>query len=304
MGSPETEPGHFADESQHEVELTRGFWMAETEVTQGQWQKLIENNPSRSQECGAGCPVERVSWWDAVTFANRLSEAAALEVCYALAGCTGQPGTPGYSCESAELQRGPGCGGYRLPSEAEWEYAVRAGAETAIYAPELDAIAWWGGNSGEGPHPVAGKAANAWGLQDMLGNVWEWTGDWSAVYPTGAVTDPTGPAEGSERVFRGGAWDFVARGVRSASRNAYVPGVRNDVPRLPPCPRSGWAVGGAPVGGGASRARSAPRRGAPLPRGGAVRDEPAKPRAGRRRFATTPRTAEGEHRVSLLRVLS
>ncbi len=219
------------------------------------------NNPSRFGSCGADCPVENVSWWDAVTFANRLSQAAGLEPCYRLAGCTGQPGTQNYSCESAQLQGGSSCGGYRLPTVAEWERAARAGTTTALYTgeltiagdrngPELDAIAWYGGNSGVdyqggfdcsdwperrfpakrcGPHPVGGRAANSWGLHDMLGNVWEWTGDyWLESHPMTAVTDPTGPEEGAARVLRGGSWRAHARRVRAASRLGYRPGGRDD----------------------------------------------------------------------------
>ncbi|MBM3903474.1 MAG: formylglycine-generating enzyme family protein [Verrucomicrobia bacterium] len=114
---------------------------------------------------------------------------------------------------------------YRLPTEAEWEYAARAGTTGARYG-ELDTIAWWYGNAGNQTHPVKQKAPNAWGLYDMLGNVWEWCSDWSGEYPTGSVTDPTGPNSGSVRVIRGGSWSDGARDARSADRDGRVPGAR------------------------------------------------------------------------------
>jgi formylglycine-generating enzyme required for sulfatase activity len=114
---------------------------------------------------------------------------------------------------------------YRLPTEAEWEYAARAGT-TGPYAGDLEAMAWYEVNSGGMTHPVAKKAANAWGLYDMHGNVWEWTADWFGSYSSGAVTDPTGPSTGSYRVDRGGSWDDGARGCRSAVRPYGSPGLR------------------------------------------------------------------------------
>ena len=113
----------------------------------------------------------------------------------------------------------------RFPTEAEWEYAARAGTTGSLYG-ELDAIAWHRGNSGAKTHDVKGKKANEWGLYDMIGNVWEWCSDWHGDYPTGGVTDPTGPSSGSSRVFRGGGWFYVAGFVRSAIRSRCAPGFR------------------------------------------------------------------------------
>ena len=116
---------------------------------------------------------------------------------------------------------------YRLPTEAEWEWAARGG-EAFLYAGsnDLDVVAWHRGNSGGGRHAVAGKRANRFGLSDMTGNVWEWTADWAGDYPTGSVTDPTGPAYGSNRVLRGGSWYDVASITRVAYRRNFDPGVR------------------------------------------------------------------------------
>ena len=193
IGSPEDEEGRSFSERQHEVRISQGFWIGKYEVTQGEWEAVMEENPSDFDECGARCPVETVSWFDVQEYIRRLNE--------------WEPGT-GYV--------------YRLPTEAEWEYAARAGTARARYG-ELDEVAWYGDNSGETTHPVGEKRANAWGLFDMLGNVWEWTADWDGDYPTGSVTDPEGPSSGSYRMYRGGGWYNDARYVRAAVRGGDSP---------------------------------------------------------------------------------
>ena len=178
-----------------QVRITRGFWMGKYEVTQAQWEAVMGSNPSHFTNCGGDCPVEGVSWEDVQEFIGKLN-----------ARSGGRP--------------------YRLPTEAEWEYAARAGTTEDRYG-DLDEIAWCRSNSGRTTHPVGEKAANAWGLHDMLGNVWEWVQDWYGRYPGGSVTDPTGPASGSGRVFRGGSWaDFAGR-CRSAFRYGISPGDRD-----------------------------------------------------------------------------
>ena len=193
MGSPEDEQDRGSDETQHAVTISQGFWMGKYEVTQGQWEAVMGSNPSRYSQCGPRCPVEQVSWDDVQEFIARLNA---------------REGGSGYR--------------YRLPTEAEWEYAARAGTSGARYG-ELDEIAWYAGNSGETIHPVGQKLANAWGLHDMLGNVWEWTADWYRSYP-GA--DDEFDYSGSRRVFRGGGWSDGAWYVRSAYRSITSPGYR------------------------------------------------------------------------------
>ena len=202
MGSPLSELDRDSDEEQHEVVLTRGFFLSETECTQGQWEAVMGGNPSYFR--GTERPVEHVSWEEAVEYCRKL---------------TAKHRAEGILPSGWE---------WRLPTEAEWEYAVRAGTTGAFYG-ELDAIGWWEGNSGDETHRVSQKAANAWGLHDMIGNVWEWCADWSEDYPTGSVMDPMGPSSGSFRVLRGGGWFNDAWNVRSASRARSDPGIRREV---------------------------------------------------------------------------
>ncbi len=215
MGSPASEAGRDGDETQHSVTLTGGFYLQTTEVTQGQWQALMGSNPSYFLSCGRGCPVEQVNWTDAVSFANALSTVEGLAPCYDSAGNV--IGASVYSCT-----------GYRLPTEAEWEYAARAGSAADRYA-NLDAIAWYGDNSGRATHPVGQRQANAWGLYDMLGNVFEWTHDcYAADYGNGnsTVTNPVGASSGSAWVYRGGGWSNGAAYSRAAFRYGIEPAFR------------------------------------------------------------------------------
>jgi formylglycine-generating enzyme required for sulfatase activity len=208
MGSPAGEEGRRDNETQHSVTITRAYCMKATEVTQGEWQAEAGDNPSDFQDCGPNCPVEQVSWDDAVWYANALSRRAGLPECY-----------------TGSTFRGLTCTGYRLPTEAEWEYAARAGTTGPSYGL-LESVGWYSDNSGGSTQVVGGKAANSFGLYDMLGNVWEWTNDWYDTYP-GTVTDPTGPTMGSGRVIRGGSWINDARYARAAFRgDASMPGNR------------------------------------------------------------------------------
>ena len=199
LGSPLIEPGRDPDEVQHEVVLTRGFFLGETECTQGQWEKVMGGNPSHFR--GSERPVEHVSWGEAEEYCRKLTAKQRVDGILPL----------GWE--------------WRLPTEAEWEYAARAGTTGARYG-EPNAIAWHEGNSGNQTHAVKQKAANAWGLHDMMGNVWEWCSDWSGDYLIESVTNPTGPSSGSCRVYRGGSWNDDARDARSAYRFRYFPGLR------------------------------------------------------------------------------
>ena len=209
MGSPEYELGRFDEEIQHQVILTQGYWLGKYEVTQAQYEAVMGTNPSYFK--GADLPVEQVSWYDATNFCAKLtaSEKAAGRL------------PSGYA--------------YTLPTEAQWEYACRAGTTTAFNngtnieteyqseCPNLDPLAWYRHNSGSKTHPVGQKQPNAWGLYDMHGNVWEWCLDWYRAYPTTAVTDPVGPSTGSIRVLRGGSWHDYASLCRSAFRYRIDP---------------------------------------------------------------------------------
>ena len=245
MGSPESELGRQSDETQHEVILTNDFYLSDHEVTQAEWGALIGINPSgRNNGTCPTCPVEKVNWWEALYYANSLSNLEGLSPCYVLEDCSGAAGE-GLNCTGVTLQDDSGnavatpyeCEGYRLPTEAEWEYAARAGTTTAFYNgditvpegsdPNANDIAWYGRNSDYTTYPVRGKLPNAWGLYDVSGNVGEWTWDWLDFY-SGDAADPAGPSSGSSRVLRGGSWNFNARYVRVAYRNFATPGYRSD----------------------------------------------------------------------------
>ena len=177
----------------HEVTLTRRVWAAETEVTQSQYKAVTGSNPSAFK--GADRPVENVSWYDALAFANALSKEAGLEPCYEGSG------------ESWSWPKGLDCVGFRLPTEAEWEYAARAGQDT-LYAGgnAPGSVAWTVANSGGQTHPVAQKQPNTWGFYDMSGNVREWIWDGYGEYSARTSVDPTGNNTTSRRVNRGGSW--------------------------------------------------------------------------------------------------
>jgi len=205
MGSPDDEPGRYSDEKLHDVILTRGFWLADTACTQELWQAVMGNNPSRFK--GPQRPVENVSWDDCREFFEKISSL--------------KPGLD-----------------LRFPTEAEWEYACRAGTATPF---------WFGDNvtpdqvNYNGNYPYSGGKkgefraetvdvkslpCNGWGLYQMHGNVWEWCADWYGEYPSERVIDPLGPSDGVYRVCRGGGWDDVGRDARSAVRFRYEPSNR------------------------------------------------------------------------------
>lgn len=218
MGSPPGESGRQPDEVQHRVVISKGFYMATTEVTQGQWKKLMGSNPSAFQELGDNGPVNQVSWRDCQVFIARLNALAHTDR-------------------------------YRLPTEAQWEYACRADSQSAFarvnltkvgcqYVAALAKIAWYCGDSGFKPHRVAQLAPNAWGLYDMHGNVAEWCRDacrWRNIWSRRVnvitdtyrdnITDPVS-VTGGDRVFRGGSWNQSPQYLRSADRCCFNPGVR------------------------------------------------------------------------------
>ncbi len=201
----DVEEGCAADEYPvHEVTLTRGYDLGTTEVTQGLWEAVMGSNPSFFSACRVDCPVERVSWEDAIAFANARSALEGLSAAYDADG-------------NVDLD----ADGYRLPTEAEWEYAARAGDGTAFAgSDDVDEVAWYDGNSDASTHPVATLAPNGLGLYDMSGNVWEWCGDWhdEAYYEVSPEIDPLGALSGTGRVDRGGSFFFSPQSARAAKR--------------------------------------------------------------------------------------
>lgn len=216
MGSPETEPGRSVNEFQHRVRITEPFYLGVYPVTQEEYEALMGENPSHF-EGDERLPVERVCWLDAVKFCNRLSERTDRSPYYRFVD---------------EFVRVRGGEGYRLPTEAEWEYACRAGTSAPWYCGNdengVGDVAWHDANSNGRAHPVGEKGPNAWGLFDMHGNVWEWCEDWYGNYSDAEVTDPRGPSETTDRVFRGGSWGFQAEYCRSASRRRNLPEYRRN----------------------------------------------------------------------------
>jgi formylglycine-generating enzyme required for sulfatase activity len=190
MGCSEGDSLCDADENPpHDVRITKAFQLSTHEVTQAEWQALMQTNPSRFK--GENLPVENISFDEVQEYLGKLNAR-----------------NDGYR--------------YRLPTEAEWEYAARAGTKGANSGP-LDEIAWYMNNSNGQSHPVKQKKPNAFGLYDMEGNVYEWTQDWFFDYEEDPLTDPKGPASGFERVPRGGSWNSTPKGVRTSNRNALEP---------------------------------------------------------------------------------
>jgi formylglycine-generating enzyme required for sulfatase activity len=220
MGSPPDEKGSEDNERRHEVTISRDYYLGMHEVTQVQYKQIMGKNPSgfqgdrvaeRHPETGrlvtevnsANHPVEQVSWSDAVEFCQRLSALPEEKKAWRV---------------------------YRLPMEAEWEYACRAGSQMAYSfgsdEKSLVNFGWYDSNSKGITHAVGLKKANAWGLYDMHGNVFEWCADWYGVYPKGSATDPRGPEDGSIRVYRGGGWISDVVRCRSAFRSGDGPSYR------------------------------------------------------------------------------
>ena len=194
----------------HKVTLSKPFYMMTTEVTQGLYLNVMGTNPSSFPTCGLNCPVETVTWYDAVRMANKLSEQEGLTPCYQIE--SGEEPVVSWTNNS--------CNGWRLPTEAEWEYAARGGKSYKYSGSDyVGDVAWFSGNT----HAVGQREPNDYGLYDMSGNVWEWVWDWKGGYGVLAIESPIGPNKGSLRVRRGGGCDYFPHTLRVSMRNDYAP---------------------------------------------------------------------------------
>jgi len=236
MGSPETEPNRETDETQHSVTLS-AFSMSKYQVTQAQYQAVMGSGEDRTTDTygkGDNYPIYYVNWYDAIVFCNKLSVMEGLNPVYSIGGSTDTavwiannggtiPTGSNTTWNAAVMDKSKN--GYRLPTEAEWEYACRAWTTTAYNtgATISDNTGWYNDNSGSKSHEVGLKPPNAWGLYDMHGNVYEWCWDWKGSYSSSPANDPTGAVTGSSRVLRGGGWYNYARNLRSAFRDSYNP---------------------------------------------------------------------------------
>jgi len=231
MGSPVNTPNSRDNERPVRAVTVSAFYMGRFPVTQGEWYDVMGGRPSgfTGETCFWGdpvtgvnwrsLPVEQVNWFNAVAFANALSVQAGLE--------------PAYTINGATVTWNRDANGYRLPTEAEWEFAARGGIVCQgdfIFSGSNTAndVAWTNWNSGWRTHEVGQLMPNALGLYDMSGNVWEWVWDWWGTYPATAQTDPTGPAAGGLRVFRGGSWGDTPEYARSAIRSGNFPALRDE----------------------------------------------------------------------------
>ena len=203
MGSPSNEQGRSANEGPQCQVTVSSFYMGKYPVTQAEYQEIMGTNPSAFK--GPDLPVEQVSWFDAIEYCNKQSIREGL--------------TPVYTINGNDVIWDREANGYRLPTEAEWEYACRAGTQTPYYSgASVNDAGWYTGNSGGKTRPVGEKQPNPWGLYDMHGNVLEWCWDLLGKYTAEAQINPQGAMSGYERVYRGGSWRFEARQTRSAFR--------------------------------------------------------------------------------------
>lgn len=236
MGASAGEACNYDGNTQRQVTLTHSFKIQTTEVTQAQFQSLMGYNPSYFTACGINCPVEEVNWHEATAYCNALSTQAGYDKCFNCSGSgTSVSCSPNTNYSGSALYN---CPGYRLPTEAEWEYAYRAGTTTSLYNntsvinctsrdDNANAISWNAYNSQSSTHPVGEKIANNWGLFDMAGNVYEWTNGWFLTnYGTASATDPLeGPD--SFHVIRGGDYSSNPTFVLAATRVGYTPAEKN-----------------------------------------------------------------------------